>query len=115
MFCKICKNLLLKTIVGDAMKLICMSCNESYAASVEDSLIYEDHKDEIPVASDLKAGDLIYHYPTSQKILTKDIKMAEFKNGCPKCHSDIIGWDKTPDGQKIYGCRCGMSWLMQSS
>ena len=48
-------------------------------------------------------GSSIWHYPANQRIIGE----------CPddKCTATIVAWQKQSNDKKIYGCRCGESWV----
>ena len=100
MFCKNCENLLSTDYTNEHYDLYCNLCNLKYKRSALNSKIYNDVK---AIDNFNYDGSEIYHYKCNPKIRGK----------CPneKCNYSIISWIKNINNEKIYGCRCGYSWV----
>ena len=49
-----------------------------------------------------KKGSDIYNFAANKKIVQK----------CISCPYNVIAWEKDHSGRKMFGCRCGESWIL---
>lgn len=75
LFCRNCNNLLFLDISSDELKYVCKACNTIYQARDEDTLIYEEVKQEN-----------IDKYAVMLKKVTEDPLNPRIKIKCNKCN-----------------------------
>ena len=100
MLCKLCNNLLNEVSTPDGLRLYCEKCNTTYTANPDDTCVYSSNESVVTMVD---KGTTIWWYPANQKIKINCVS--------EKCKYRVVAFQKNLHNVKIYGCRCGTTWM----
>lgn len=104
--CDKCQNILQKKINNLTITFNCEACQSVYPGNEDDTLLIEVHTGKL--STNIKKGQLIYYNDANPK------ERRDCNN--PKCDTKIIRYERREsDGKKIFGCKCGLVWMIDQS
>jgi DNA-directed RNA polymerase subunit M/transcription elongation factor TFIIS len=89
-FCKKCHNLLYLQILDNTMRYLCHTCNSEYPYNDEDTLVYEETKEE-----------KINTFTPMFMNITEDPLNPRTKVKCPKCSHNVSVNIRLPDSMRL--------------
>ena len=102
LFCSICNNILSMISTADNLYFTCNKCQEKYKYSDEDSMIYEDGKD----------NELLI-YNTILQTASDDPVNPKVYRDCTKCNKNIVKQVRIGENMRLINTcvNCKYQWV----
>lgn len=102
LYCDTCNNLLIINTFDDVLKFECMSCRTTYPSMPDDTLRYEETKDQ----------NIMIHSKLLEKAVDDPVNPKVYKS-CPKCKNTVAKIIRLGNDMKIiYTCvKCKHQWV----